>query len=255
MFARKLKAQILANLTEVKDFKPLSNSMSTYKSFLLGIRLSGDYFVSTFIFGAMFGITASATGLEYWQALLMSATSFTASGQFAALEFWHSPLPYGTIALSVALVSSRNILLGMAMTHHFDGHSLWRRVLWLFLLNDPGVVTSYALDREVDRLGYVTGYGVSLLVAWLASTLVGLSVAGLFASFDLSTLKFAGPLVMATMMVLFVKGAKTKATPWIVSGVAALILHEIGTANYLVLLISVGTGVIAATIQERPNRA
>ncbi len=107
--------------------------MSTYQSLLLGIRSSADYFISTFMFGVMFGIAASAAGLSQWQALLMSATAFTASGQFAALEFWQSPLPYGTIALSVALISSRNILLGMAMTHHFGGHSLKRRIVWLFL--------------------------------------------------------------------------------------------------------------------------
>ena len=76
----------------------------------------------------MFGITAAALGIDNWLAMLMSLTSFTASGQFAALEFWQSPLPYGTIAISVALVSTRNILLGMAMTYHFDGHSLQRRI-------------------------------------------------------------------------------------------------------------------------------
>jgi len=228
--------------------------MSTWQSLMLGFRSSGAYFISTFLFGVMFGITAAAVGLEPWQAILMSATSFTASAQFAALEFWESPLPYGTIALTVALVSSRNILLGMAMTHHFDGHSLRRRIAWLFLLNDPGVVTSYRVDKDVDRLGYVTGYGISMMVSWLTSTLLGLSLSDLFVNFDLGSVKFAGPLVMTTMMMLFIKGSKTRSTPWMVSGVSALLLHELGTANYLVLLISVGAGVLAAVLQGRLAR-
>jgi predicted branched-subunit amino acid permease len=210
----------------------------------LGIRSSGAYFFSTFLFGGvMFGITASAVGLGDWQALVMSATSFTASAQFAALEFWTSPLPYGTIALTVALVSSRNILLGMAMAHHFDGHSLGRRIAWLFLLNEG-----------VDRLGYITGYGISMMVSWLISTLPGLSISDLFANFDLASAKFAGPLVMATMMMLFIKGSRTRSTPWIFSGVSALVLHEFGVANYLILLISVATGVAAAVLQQRLAR-
>jgi len=228
--------------------------MSTYRSLLLGIRLSGDYFLSTFLFGVMFGIAATSVGLSHWQALLMCLTAFTASGQFAALEFWQAPLPYGTIALSVALVSSRNLLLGMAMTHHFDGHSLKRRILWLYLLNDPGVVTTYRLEKDVDRLGYVTGYGISMMVSWLTSTWLGLSIAGVFATFDLGSIDFAGPLVIATMMMLFIKGSKTKSTPWIVSGVVALILFELEAANYLVLLVSVTAGVIASVIQERRLR-
>jgi len=225
--------------------------MTTWHSALLGIRTSGDYFISTFLFGLMFGIAAAASGIQNWHALLMSASVFTASGQFAALEFWTAPLPLGTIALSVALVSSRNLLLGMAMTHHFDGHSLPRRIAWLFLLNDPGVVNSFRMDEDVDRLGYVTGYGVSMMTSWLCSTFLGLSAAHLFANLDLGAVDFAGPLVMATMMMLFFKGSKSRPAPWIVSGIVALILFELGSADYLILLGSVLGGMIVAIVQVR----
>lgn len=225
--------------------------MSTYQSLLLGFRSSGDYFISTFLFGVMFGLTASAVGLASWEAMLMSATSFTASAQFAALEFWASPLPYGTIALTVALVSSRNILLGMAMTHHFDGHSLGRRIAWLFLLNDPGVVTSYGAGKEVDRLGYITGYGISMMVSWLTSTLLGLNLARFITGFDAASVRFAGPLVMMTMMMLFIKGSKARSAPWIVSGVSALALHEFGAASYQVLLVAVAIGATVGVVLER----
>jgi predicted branched-subunit amino acid permease len=228
--------------------------MSTYQSMLLAIRSSGDYFLSTFMFGVMFGIAATGADISHWNALLMSLSVFTASGQFAALEYWQAPLPYGTIALSVALISSRNLLLGMAMTHRFDGHSLKRRIAWLFLLNDPGVVTSYGLKEDVDRLGYVTGYGISMMASWLLSTWLGLSVADIFVTLNLGAIDFAGPLVMATMMMLFIKGSKARPTPWLVSGIAALILFEMGTANYLILLLSVAVGVIAAIIQQRHQR-
>jgi predicted branched-subunit amino acid permease len=225
--------------------------MTTSKSALHGIRTSGDYFISTFLFGIMFGISAVSAGLHTWQALLMCVTSFTASGQFAALEFWTAPLPFGTIAISVALVSSRNLLLGMAMTHHFDGHSLRRRIVWLALLNDPGVVNSFRMDAEIDRLGYVTGYGLSMMVSWLLSTWIGLNIAQLVASFDLGAVDFAGPLVIATMMMLFARGSKSKPAPWIVSGVIALILFEVGAPNYLILLGSVLVGMIVAILQTR----
>lgn len=225
--------------------------MTTYQSLRLGIRSSGAYFISTFLFGVMFGIAASSAGISQWHAMLMSASVFSASAQFASLEFWQSPLPLGTIALSVALVSSRNILLGMSMTHHFDGHSLGRRIIWLFILNDPGVVTSFRLDQRVDRLGYVTGYGIALMGSWLCSTLIGLNMAEWFARTDLGSLDFAGPLVMATMMMLFAKGSKTDPSPWVVSGIAALILVEINTPNYLVLILSVMTGISAALIRGR----
>ena len=225
--------------------------MTTWQSVKHGFRTSADYFLSTFMFGVMFGIAAAANGIADWQALLMSASVFTASGQFAALEFWQAPLPLATIALSVFLVSTRNILLGMAMTHHFDGHSLGRRIVWLYMLNDPGVVNSFRQDASVDRLGYVTGYGFSMMTAWLSSTLLGLNSAHLFTALDLGAVDFAGPLVMATMMMLFFKGSKSPPTPWIVSGIVALLLFEIGAAGYLILLASVLAGMIVAIIQVR----
>jgi len=225
--------------------------MTTAQSLLHGIRTSADYFLSTFIFGILFGIAAAAAGIDNWQAMLMSASVFSASAQFAALEFWQAPLPLATIALSVFLVSTRNILLGMAMTHHFDGHSLGRRILWLFLLNDPGVVNSFRQDPQVDRLGYVTGYGLSMMTSWLCSTLLGLSGARLFATLDLGAVSFAGPLVIATMMMLFFKSSKAPPTPWIVSGIAALLLYEAGAADYLLLLGAVLAGMVAAIVQQR----
>ena len=227
--------------------------MTTYQSLLLGFKSSAGYFISTFLFGLMFGITASSVGLQAWQAMLMSGSVFSASAQFVSLEFWLQPLPIGTIALSVLLVSTRNILLGMAMAHHFDGHSLFRRITWIFLLNDPGVVTSLHLEKSVDRLGYVFGYGISLLISWLISTALGIAISDLFSGADLGALDFAGPLVIATMMILFAKGSKTKPLPWVVSGVVALIAFELGAPAYLTLLISVSAGVMAAVVVGKPT--
>ena len=65
------------------------------------------------------------------------------------------------------------------------------------------------------------------------------------------SLDFAGPLVIATMMMLFAKGSKSDPTPWIVSGVAALILFEAGSPNYLILILSVVIGVIAAIVRRQ----
>ena len=229
--------------------------MSVSQSWLFGIRASRGFFISTFLFGVMFGIAASSAGVDFWHSMFMSATVFSASAQFSSLEFWQSPLPLGTIALSVFLVSTRNILLGMSMAHHFDGHSVLRKMVWLFALNDPGVVTALRLDEKVDRLGYVTGYGMSLMVSWLSSTWVGLMIAKQFADTNLDYMGFAGPMVMATMMVLFAKGSKASPLPWLVSGIASLVLYEVGVAIYLILPISVLLGVVVSLIFVQPRTA
>jgi predicted branched-subunit amino acid permease len=216
------------------------------QSLVVGLQSSGAFFVSTFLFGLMFGIAAAASGLEHWQALFMSATVFSASAQFASLEFWQHPLPLGTIALSVFLISTRNLLLGMSMTHHFDDHGMRRKLICMFLLNDPGVVTALRLNQPLDKLGYITGYGISLMASWLLSTWAGLHLVGVLPSHYTEPMDFAGPLVLATMMVLFAKGSGASPVPWIVSGLAALVLSEVGIPIYMVLPLSVALGTVSA---------
>ena len=220
--------------------------MSVRQSMAKGMQSSGGYFISTFLFGIMFGVAASASGLEQWQGLLMSGMVFSASAQFAALEFWQSPLPLATIAMSVFLVSTRNILLGMSMTHHFDNHNTGRKILWLFILNDPGVVTAIRLENSIDKLGYITGYGITLMLSWLVSTWVGFNLSTIITIADFGAMDFAGPLMLGIMMVLFSKGSGASPIPWIISGIAALILYEMRLPAYLILPISVTTGVISA---------
>ena len=57
--------------------------MTTWHSAILGIRSSGAYFVSTFMFGVMFGLTAAAVGMEGWQA--MQELYIRVPGQFQCL--------------------------------------------------------------------------------------------------------------------------------------------------------------------------
>ena len=90
-----------------------------------------------------------------------------------------------------------------------------------------------------------------MMTSWLMSTFIGLNAAQVFANFDLGAVDFAGPLVIATMMMLFFKGSKTSPLPWLVSGVAALALFELNAPDFAILLGSVVIGMVVAIVQER----
>ena len=220
------------------------------RSLWLGALDSVSFFVSTFLFGILFGAAAAAAGITGWQALFMSGTVFSASAQFAALEFWHSPLPLFTIALSVFLVSTRNLLLGMAMTHHLDGHSLGKRLLWLALLTDPGVVSTLREQRPVEKLGYLIGYGMALWASWLLSSAIGYLLASHLAMVEIGKLRFAGPMVMATMLMLFARGNGRQLPSWLLAGMVAICLSESGTPAWLILPLSVVSGAILTLVRE-----
>ena len=181
---------------------------------------------------------------------MMSMAVFSASAQFAALEYWQSPLPQFTIALSVALVSTRNILLGMAITHHLDGHGLAKRMAWLGLLTDPGVISMLRIEQRIDKPAYMVGYGAALYFSWAVSTLMGLYLANVVARLETGALGFAGPLVMATMMVLFAKGKTAQLPAWLLSGVVAVGLMEAGAPVWSLLPLAVLAGALLTLWRE-----
>ena len=220
------------------------NPIGFWDSGWLAARESMPFCVSTFLFGILFGVAATAAGLTKMLSLVMSGITFSASGQFAALELWADPLPYTAILLSVFLVSSRNILLGLSVTNHLDGHSLSARLVCLGLLSDPGVVMILREARPINNLGYIFGYGLALWTSWMISVWLGFTFATVFAEADLSVLGFAGPLVMTCMMMLFVKSGRGHSLGWLVSGVVGLLMAMANVEIYWILPVAVVAGII-----------
>ncbi|MBX2867935.1 MAG: AzlC family ABC transporter permease [Acidiferrobacterales bacterium] len=220
-----------------------------WRSAVLGAKESTPFCVSTFLFGILFGVAATASGLSLFLGLVMSGATFSASAQFAAMELWSHPLPVSAILLSVFLVSSRNILLGLSITNHIDGHSLLTRLVCLGLLSDPGVVMVLRASRSINNLGYLFGYGAALWVSWVASVWLGFAFSNVFTGADIGALAFAGPLVMTCMMMLFVKGGRGHKLAWVVSGISALLMAMVGLEAYLILPVAVMVGIIPILMQ------
>ncbi len=224
-----------------------------WKSARVGMRESAPFCVSTFLFGVLFGVAATASGLSVLWGLVMSGATFSASAQFAAMELWTHPLPVSAILLSVFLVSSRNILLGLSVTNHLDGPSLFTRLTCLGLLSDPSVVMILRESRSINNLGYLFGYGVALWISWMVSVWCGFTFSTLFSGADLGALAFAGPLVMACMMMLFVKSGRGHLSGWVASGLSALLMTMAGLEPYLILPVAVTVGIIPILIRFEAN--
>ncbi len=215
----------------------------------IGVRESLPFCISTSLFGVLFGVAAVASGFSVAMSLVMSGATFSATAQFAALQLWVHPLPLGSILLSVFLVSSRNILLGLSVSNYMDGNSLLARFLCLGLLSDPAVVMILREKRSINNLGYAFGYGAALWCSWMISVWLGFTFSNLFVEANLNALSFAGPLVMATMMMLFIKSGRGQVGCWAVSGLVALGMALLDFQPYIILPTAVIAGVILVLIQ------
>src|SRR5215210_6964857 len=200
-------------------------------------------------FGASFGVLARAAGVDALAAVVMSATTFAGSAQFAVV----SVLGAGGTAVAAigaaVLLNGRYAPMALAASGAFRGGRV-RRVLEAQLLVDE----SWALSSRDDGfdIKVLVGAGAILYVGWNAGTAIGVlagdsltdpATLGLDAAFPALFLALLTPLLRSDGRVT----------------VAAALLGA-GIALTLTPLTPAGVPVIAATAAclvglTRPRRA
>jgi len=122
------------------------------------------------LFGSSFGVLARSEGFDPLATVVMSATTFGGSAQFAAV----SVIGAGGTALAAVgaavLLNARYAPMGLAAARSFEGGRL-RRLLESQLIVDE----SWALAQEAGRFDRrrMVGAGLLLYPVWVAGTTVG----------------------------------------------------------------------------------
>ncbi|MEM7196432.1 MAG: AzlC family ABC transporter permease [Pseudomonadota bacterium] len=230
----------------------MNNPRSLYlKSFVAGAIATIGFAISTLLFGVLVGAAAVGQGFSVVESMLMSATVFSASAQFAGLAIWQSPAPLIALAVSTLLISTRNILLGLSLAPSMPVHNPVLKCVCLFFITDPNTVLTLRVGNEFDRPSFLIGGGLILYMTWMLGTVCGSVFADLIDGSHRSSLGFAGPLVLLTMMVLLAKGANRQWRAWLISGFVAILLAYFSTPYFLVMPLSVACGVIMCLSDRR----
>ena len=122
-------------------------------------------------FGVSFGVLAGAAGVDPAPAVVMSATTFAGSAQFAAVSVLSAGGAIATAALTAALLNTRYVPIGISVAPEFGG-PVWRRLLEAQLVVDESWAVSHLGGGRYDRR-LVVGAGLLLYLSWVGGTLVG----------------------------------------------------------------------------------
>ena len=135
-----------------------------------GIRALLPLMPAIVAFGASFGVLARAAGVDALAALVMSATTFAGSAQFAIVSVLGAG---GTAAAAIGaavLLNARYAPMSLAASGAFRGSPL-RRLLEAQLLVDESWALS-SRDGGFDRKMLI-GAGALLYLGWNAGTAIG----------------------------------------------------------------------------------
>ena len=122
-------------------------------------------------FGISFGVLARAAGMGPVAPVVMSATTFAGSAQFAAASILDDGGTVVAAVVAAVLLNARYATISIAVGPAFGG-TIWRRVVEAQAIVDESWAVSVRPGGGVDRRVLV-GAALLLYPCWVAGTAVG----------------------------------------------------------------------------------
>jgi 4-azaleucine resistance transporter AzlC len=135
-----------------------------------GVRIALPLVLGPVLFGLTFGVLAETAGMGVAAAVVMSATTFAGSAQFAAASVLENGGTVAAAILSAVLLNARYAGMSIAVASIFPGGRSRR-----FFESQLIVDESWALSGRSGRFEWpiLVGSGLFLYVLWVSSTALG----------------------------------------------------------------------------------
>jgi 4-azaleucine resistance transporter AzlC len=143
----------------------------TPASYRDGARKIAPIAVAALAFAVSFGVLARASGIASVEAIVMSATTFAGSAQFAAASILGVGGGIASAIVAATLLNGRYAPISVSVAPIFVGGPL-RRLLESQLIVDESWAMSRREDGRYDRRLLVGG-GLLLYVCWVGGTIIG----------------------------------------------------------------------------------
>ena len=191
-----------------------------------GIRAGLPLALAPLLFGASFGLLAIDAGMGRLGAVVMSATTFAGSAQFAAGSILEDGGGAAAAIVAAVLLNARYVPLSLAVASIFPG-SRKRRLLEAQLIVDE----SWALSGRSGRFEYgiLAGVGILLYVIWVGGTALG-TVIGDLLDPEAIGLDAAFPALFLALLAPYLRSRRALATA-LVAGVITFALQPFAPAG------------------------
>jgi 4-azaleucine resistance transporter AzlC len=136
-----------------------------------GARAVAPLAVAVLGFGISFGLLARSAGTGWVAPIVMSATTFAGSAQFAAVSILGAG---GTVAAAVTaavLLNLRYGPIGVSVAPWLEGPAWWRFLHAQLVVDESWAVAAEGEGRFDPRI--LVGAGLLLYVSWVAGTAIG----------------------------------------------------------------------------------
>lgn len=186
-----------------------------------GVRLTLPLAVAVFGFGVSFGAVARAAHLGWLAPLIMSATSFAGSAQFAAASILGSGGGIAAAVTAAVMLNSRYLAVGISVAPAIRGNLLRRLLSAQLVVDESWAVSNLGGGRF--SYGRLISSGLLLYLAWLTGTALGVFGAGFLGDPKRFGLDVMSPVLFLALLCNQVR-TKSAATSAVLGAVIALAL-------------------------------
>jgi 4-azaleucine resistance transporter AzlC len=187
-----------------------------------GARLIAPIAVAAGAFAASFGILARAAGFDWSAAIVMSATTFAGSAQFAVVSTLDTGGTVAAAIVAAVLLNARYAPISVSVAPCFGG-GRFRRLLESQLIVDESWVLSRQAEGRYDR-HILIGAGLVLYVVWVTGTAVGALAGEAIADPASLGLDAAFPALFLALLVPQLASRRALATALLAAGVALMLI-------------------------------
>jgi 4-azaleucine resistance transporter AzlC len=187
-----------------------------------GTRLIAPIALAAAAFGASFGILAPTADFNGLAAVVMSATTFAGSAQFAVVSTLDAGGGVAAAILAALLLNARYAPISVSVAPVFGG-SPWRRLFESQLIVDESWVVSRRRDGTFDHR-ILVGAGLLLYAAWVGGTAVGALVGEAIADPASLGLDAAFPALFLALLVPQLRSRRALAAALLAAGVALVLI-------------------------------
>jgi branched chain amino acid efflux pump len=209
-----------------------STSRTTYRE---GAHRIAPIGAAAAIFGASFAVLSHTAGFDGLAAVVMSATTFAGSAQFAAASVLETGGGVAAAVAAAVLLNARYAPISVTVADQFRG-SVGRRLLEAQLIVDESWALSRRSDGRYDRRLLVGG-GLVLYVCWVGGTALGALVGDRLGDPERYGLDAAFPALFLALLVPQVTSQRALAAA-LAGGAIALVL---------IPFVPAGVPIVAAT--------
>jgi len=136
-----------------------------------GVRAALPIAITVPLFGISFGVLARAADMGVVAPIVMSATTFAGSSQFAVVSILDESGGLAASIVAALLLNARYAAIGVSVAPLFQGSRL-KRLLEAQLIVDESWALSARPDGTYDRR-VLLGAGLTLYITWVLGTALG----------------------------------------------------------------------------------